>query len=130
MIQILALLVTSLLFGGMVLYAFGFAAFLFSTLPPDVAGRTIRAAFPHFYSFVFCTSLLAAGLVWPQNALSAAGLGVIALTTVPARQLLMPAINRATDDQQKTRFKWLHGASVAVTLIHIGLAGFVLMRFM
>lgn len=129
MTQIFALLTTSLLFGGMVLYAFGFAAFLFSALPPDLARRTIRAAFPHFYSFVFCMSLLAAALVWPQNTLSAVLLAIVALSTVPARQMLMPAINRATDAHQKSRFKWLHGASVAVTLIHIGLVGLVLVRF-
>lgn len=29
----IALLTTSLLFGGMLLYAFGFAAFVFKTLP-------------------------------------------------------------------------------------------------
>jgi hypothetical protein len=34
----LALLATALLFGGMVLYSFGFAAFLFSALPAEQAG--------------------------------------------------------------------------------------------
>ena len=43
-----ALLTTALLFGGMVLYSFGFAAFLFTALPPDVAGPSIRRAFPLF----------------------------------------------------------------------------------
>jgi hypothetical protein len=37
MIPPLALLTTALLFGGMVLYSFGFAAFRFTTLPADVA---------------------------------------------------------------------------------------------
>ena len=43
----MALLVTALLFGGTVLYAFGFAAFRFSALPAEIAGPTIRRAFPH-----------------------------------------------------------------------------------
>ena len=55
---------------------------------------------------------------------------LIALTTIPNRQILMPAINRATDAGAKTRFKWLHGASVLVTLAHIGLAGYALTRFL
>ena len=50
-----ALLVTALLFGGMVLYSFGFAAFVFSVLPMETAGPTIRRAFPHFYLFVIAT---------------------------------------------------------------------------
>ncbi len=45
-----ALLVTALLFGGIILYSFGFAAFIFSALPADLAGRTLRRAFPTFTS--------------------------------------------------------------------------------
>ncbi len=126
----LALLTTALLFGGMVLYSFGFAAALFAALPPDTAGRTIRRTFPHFYLFVLGCAALGAGLVWPFDPIAAGLLAVIAVTTVPNRQILMPAINRATDAGAKTRFKWLHGASVLVTLAHIGLAGYALARFL
>ena len=42
----------------MVLYSFGFAAFLFTALPAETAGLTIRLAFPHFYLFVFATAVL------------------------------------------------------------------------
>ncbi|MBC7497741.1 MAG: DUF4149 domain-containing protein, partial [Sphingomonadaceae bacterium] len=49
---IAGLLATALLFGGTVLYSFGFAAFLFNALPAETAGPTLRRAFPHFYSFV------------------------------------------------------------------------------
>jgi len=126
----LALLTTALLFGGMVLYSFGFAAVLFAALPPDTAGATIRRAFPHFYLFVLGCAALGAVLVWPYDPFAAGLLALIAVTTVPNRQILMPAINRATDTGAKTRFKWLHGASVLVTLAHIGLAGYALTRFL
>lgn len=125
----LALLTISLLFGGMVLFSFGFAAFLFSALPNDIARKAIRQAFPHFYLFVIAAALLAAGLIWPRDAVSAGLLGFIAVTTVPARQFLMPAINRATDGGAKARFNRLHAGSVVLTLLHIGLAGAVLTRF-
>jgi hypothetical protein len=126
----LALLTTALLFGGMVLYSFGFAAVLFAALPPDTAGATIRRAFPHFYLFVLGCAALGAALLWPHDRIAAGLLALIAVTTVPNRQILMPAINRATDAGAKTRFKWLHGASVLVTLAHIGLAGYALTRFL
>jgi hypothetical protein len=126
----LALLSTALLFGGMMLYSFGFAAVLFAALPPDTAGATIRRTFPHFYHFVLGCAALGAALVWPHDTLAAILLAVIAITTIPNRQILMPAINRATDTGAKTRFKWLHGASVLVTLAHIGLAGVALARFL
>jgi len=124
-----ALLLTATLFGGMVLYSFGFAAFLFTALPPDMAGPTIRRAFPHFYLFVLGASALGAALLWPHDPLAAGLLALIAVTTVPNRQVLMPAINRATDTGATSRFKWLHGLSVVVTLAHIALAGVVLARF-
>ena len=123
------LLVTALLFGGMVLFSFGFAAFLFSALPPAVAGQTLRRAFPHFYLFVLATAGLAAAMMWSHDSFAATLLAVIALTTWPSRQILMPAINAATDRGARARFKVLHGLSVLVTLAHIGLAGLVLARF-
>jgi hypothetical protein len=124
-----ALLLTATLFGGMVLYSFGFAAFLFTALPPDMAGPTIRRAFPHFYLFVLGCATLAAALLWPHDRLAAGLLALVAASTVPTRQVLMPAINHATDTGAKARFRWLHGLSVVITLGHIALAGVVLARF-
>jgi len=128
-VLIAALLVTALLFGGMMLYSFGFAAFLFNALPAEMAGPTLRRAFPHFYLFVTGTSALAAVLLYRPDPLAGGMMLVVAATTLPTRQLLMPAINRATDAGAKSQFKLLHGLSVVITLLHIGIAGFVLSRF-
>jgi len=124
----LALLVTALLFGGMTLYSFGFAAFVFNALPAKTAGPLIRRAFPLFYLFVLACSLTAALLLIPQDQLAAGIMIGIALSTVYARQSLMPAINAATDSGQTTRFKWLHGLSVAITLTQIVAAVVVMLR--
>ncbi len=126
MIFSLAVLSTSLLFGGMTLYSFGFAAFLFTALPAKTAGETLRRAFPWFYVFVIATSAAAAALWWPHNAVFASVMAAVAITTVPVRQFLMPAINRATDAGLRQRFKWLHGLSVLVTLGHIAATGWLL----
>lgn len=40
----------------------------------------------------------------------------------------MPMINAATDAKQKQRFSVLQGASLLLTLIHIGVAGYVVVR--
>jgi hypothetical protein len=129
MIVTLALLTTALLFGGMVLYAFGFAAFLFTALPANLAGPTIRRAFPHFYLFVIGVAALATALLWPQDRVAAGLMALVALTTLPTRQLLMPAINAATDAGRRRRFAVLHGLSVIVSLAHIAATGAVLARF-
>ncbi len=124
----IAVLMTALLFGGMTLYSFGFAAFLFTALPAPSAGATLRRAFPWFYLFVLATSTVAAMMWWSHDAAAAAVMAAVALTTVPLRQSLMPAINRATDAGDRQRFKWLHGASVVVTLAHIVATGWLLVR--
>jgi hypothetical protein len=126
MILSLAVLSSALLFGGMTLYSFGFAAFLFNALPAATAGAALRRAFPWFYLFVMVTAAAAALLWWPHNAGFAVLMAAVAVTTVPLRQVLMPAINRATDAGQRQRFKWLHGLSVLVTLGHIGATGWLL----
>lgn len=124
----LAVLSTALLFGGMTLYSFGFAAFLFKALPAKTAGEALRRAFPWFYAFVIATSAAAAVFWWPRDAVFAAVMAVVAVTTVPVRQILMPAINRATDAGLRQRFKWLHGLSVVVTLGHIAATGWLLSK--
>lgn len=124
----IALLVTALLFGGTVLYAFGFAAFVFNALPAETAGPLIRRAFPHFYLFVLGTSAFAAAVTAIRDPVSASLLAAIALTTLYARQVLMPQINAATDAGDKRRFKLLHSLSVLITLTHIAIAVAVILR--
>jgi len=123
-----SLLVVACLFGGMFLFSASFAAFLFKYLPPEDARMLIRKAFPPFYLFVIVASGVAMLLSWRDDSYSAAWMAFVLLTTVGARQILMPAINRATDLGHKKRFLWLHGFSVLLTLGHIVLAGVVLVH--
>ena len=112
----------------MFLFSGAFAAFLFRYLPPADARMLIRKAFPPFYLFVIALSGLAAGLSVVSDSFIAVWMVVVMLSTVAARQLLMPAINRATDLGNKKRFMWLHGFSVLLTLGHIVLAAVVLVH--
>lgn len=124
--EALATLTTALLFGGMTLFAFGFAALLFKVLPVEAARQVIRAAFPWFYLFVLVCAAAGAGLWWLRRTDAALVMLAIAITTIPTRQLLMPAINRATDAGNRRRFGVLHGLSVLITLAHIAAAAWVL----
>ena len=128
MLTITALLLTAFLFGGMMLYSFGFAAFLFSNLPAPEAGAILRKAFPVFYLWCIAVAVVAAGVLFFLDSTSALLMAVVAITTVPARQNLMPAINAATDAGDKNRFKVLHGASVLLGLAQIAAVAHVLTR--
>jgi len=127
-LTIAALLSTALLFGGMSLYSFGFAPMVFSALPADVAGGLLRRAFPHYYTFVFVTALVAALCLYAINPLSAALMAACALIAVLARQALMPAINAARDSGAKARFGQLHGLSVVLNFVQLAAIIAVLVR--
>lgn len=127
-LRMTTILVVALLFGGMFLFSGGFAAFLFRYLPPADARMLIRKAFPSFYLFVIASAGLATVLSLISDSFIAKWMAVVMLSAVAARQLLMPAINRATDLGHKKRFFWLHGFSVLLTLGHIILAAVVLVH--
>lgn len=99
MIEFAALLLVSTLFGGMMLYSFGFAPMVFSALPAEDAGRFIRAAFPWYYLFVIVTAGLGGAILLRSNSWSGALALSIAIIGVFARQVLMPGINTARDMQ-------------------------------
>lgn len=124
-----ALLTVALLFGGMLLFSIGFGAMVFKHLPPDQARPFIRQTFPYFYMFVLAASLVSALALLFVDYRAALAMLFIFATTLPTRQILMPAINVASDNQQKKRFKYLHTTSVVITLSHIVIAGVALCLF-
>ena len=128
MLTTAAVLLTAIVFGGMVLYSFGFAAFLFRYLPAEDAGSILRKAFPVFYVWCIAVALIAAVPLWFVDPLSAWLTITVALTTVPLRQLLMPAINSASDNKNRRRFNLLHGLSVLAALAQMAVLGYVLAR--
>lgn len=136
MIEFAALLLVSTLFGGMMLYSFGFAPMVFSALPAEDAGRFIRAVFPWYYLFVIATAGLGGAILLRSNARSGTLSLAIAVIAIFARQVLMPWINTARDMQlqgngeAKRRFSLLHGISVALNFVQLIAAGYVLYRFL
>ena len=117
-------LALALTWGGMTFFSAVLAPLVFSKLPQETAGAFIRQVFPRYYLAMGVTTLAALlcllpgigrGFGWPA-ALSALTL----LGFVFARQVLMPAINRARDARLAgdasagERFKRLHGVSVLI----------------
>lgn len=125
---ILALLLAATLFGGMVFFSFGFAPVLFAQLPMEKVRPLLRGTFPYYYAAIIALSSVSTAAAGIVDQLAGIGLAIICLTTVYARQILMGQINAATDADDQTRFKRLHGLSVVIQLVQIGIAGWVLIR--
>ena len=122
----ISLLLTAFLFGGMLLFSVGFGPLVLKNLEGSVARLFIRNTFPHFYLFVLASSFLAAVTVFVFAPFASLALLAIFFSTLPARQILMPAINAAADKGDRKKFKLLHALSVVITLAHIVIAGSVL----
>lgn len=123
----LAVLLSATLLGGMVFYSFGFAPVLFAQLPMEKVRPLLRGTFPYYYLVVIVASALAAAACWPVSQTASGLMGAICLSTLYARQILMPQINAATDRGDKRAFGRLHGLSVVIQLIQIGLAAWALL---
>ena len=102
------LLLTSFLFGGMLLFSVGFGALSFKFLEPAVVRSFIRRTFPYFYWNVLGISALVMLLSFTISKTAAALAFFIFLTTLPTSKILMPAINRASDLKQRRNFVLLH----------------------
>ena len=121
-----SLLLTAVLFGGMVFYSFGFAPVLFKLMPVADARPILRGTFPYYYLAIIGLSFIAALAAFFVSPVAAILIALIFASTVYARQLLMPKINQATDKDNKPLFKKLHGFSVVIQLIQILLSGWAL----
>ncbi|MEL6121109.1 MAG: DUF4149 domain-containing protein [Pseudomonadota bacterium] len=117
-----ALLMTAMLFGGMTFFSFGFAPVLFKQLPMDKVRPLLRGTFPYYYLAVIGMSAVATAAALAVSGRATIVLGVILIATIYARQILMPQINAATDRDDQPMFKRLHGLSVVIQIIQIGLA--------
>ena len=125
-LNILTLVLNAVLFGGMTFFSFGFAPVLFNQLPTAQVRPLLRGTFPYYYLIIIILSAVCAAVALKNSGFAAALLSVTCLSTVYARQILMPQINAATDRDDDTAFKRLHGLSVAIQLVQLGLAGWAL----
>jgi hypothetical protein len=136
LLEFAALLLVSTLFGGMMLYSFGFAPMVFRAMPAEEAGRFIRAVFPWYYLFVIAIAGLGGAILLLWDFVSGVLMIAIAAVAVYARQGLMPQINAAREarsqgvPEAKARFGRLHGISVALNFAQLIAAGYVLYRFL
>lgn len=121
--EIIVGLLNACLFGGMCFFSFGFAPVLFKQLPVADARPLLRGTFPYYYLVVIGLSGVTALVTLSQSLLAAVLVALIFVSTVVARQKLMPMINKASDTDDKSQFRKLHGLSVIIQLVQIVLSG-------
>ena len=124
--EYITLLLTSFLFGGMLLFSLGFGTLSFKLLGSPIARAFIRKTFPYFYGYVLVVSALIILFGINISNLTIALAFSIFITTIPASMFLMPAINKASYTKNKRNFVVLHTLSVLITLSHIIISAILL----
>lgn len=118
--SMLLLSVVSALAGSMLFFAATVAPTVFRALSPGDAGAFLRAFFPVYYLWGLVFATLAALLAATVDDYALAACALVAAMFGYARQILMPKINRARDDQAAAisgageRFRALHFRSVVI----------------
>tara|TARA_B100000676_G_scaffold254769_1_gene261252 strand:+ start:204 stop:599 length:396 start_codon:yes stop_codon:yes gene_type:complete len=115
----IALLLSSFLFGGMLLFSIGFGSLSFKFLDVAIARKFVRKTFPYFYGYVLCVSALTALFCLSVSSQTVVLAALVFFSTIPTTKVLMPAINKAADAKRKRSFVLLHTLSVSVTISHI-----------
>tara|TARA_Y100001935_G_scaffold77830_1_gene64993 strand:+ start:548 stop:943 length:396 start_codon:yes stop_codon:yes gene_type:complete len=115
----IALLLSSFLFGGMLLFSIGFGSLSFKFLDVAIARKFVRKTFPYFYGYVLCVSALTALFCLSVSSQTVVLAALVFFSTIPTTKVLMPAINKAADTKRKRSFVLLHTLSVSVTISHI-----------
>ena len=124
--EFISLLLVAFLFGGMLLFSLGFGTLAFKFLELATARQFIRKTFPFFYFYVFSVAIVASSILVFKNFDAFLLIFFIAITTIPAGLILMPAINLASENKLKRKFLLLHSLSVFITLAHIIVSGYAL----
>ena len=117
--EYIALLLSSFLFGGMLLFSIGFGSLSFKFLDVAIARKFVRKTFPYFYGYVLCVSALTALFCLSVSSQTVVLAALVFFSTIPTTKVLMPAINKAADTKRKRSFVLLHTLSVSVTISHI-----------
>ncbi len=115
----LSLFLVSAMIGIMVFFTIAVAPTVFKVLPQEWASRYVRNFFPKYYAFLGAVSIIASFLA--TNTFSMVLLVICAALFFISLWVLTPAINRASDQGEKKKFGILHGASVVVNFIQLGI---------
>ena len=112
------ILISGISAGVILFQSFVVASSIFKVLPEDNAGILLRNLFPKFFQFlaVLALAALILGLVYGLEFFPLVFLQLVNFIFFVVCYSLIPATNRARDEDNKKRFGILHTVSVLLTL--------------
>jgi len=113
------ILISGISAGVILFQSFVVASSIFKVLPEDNAGILLRNLFPKFFQFLAALTLaaLTIGLVYGLEFFPLVFMQLVNFIFFVVCYSLIPATNRARDEDNKKRFGILHTVSVLLTLL-------------
>ena len=113
------ILISGISAGVILFQSFVVASSIFKVLPEDNAGILLRNLFPKFFQFlaVLALAALILGLVYGLEFFPLVFMQLVNFIFFVVCYSLIPATNRARDEDNKKRFGILHTVSVLLTLL-------------
>ena len=107
--------------GMMIFFSFVLAPMIFKILDAENAGKFVRKIFPYYYFVNLVFLLIAIILFFVISSISIKFYITLALAIsfIFAQFILMPLINKLKDNNEEKKFKYAHGASVAINFIQM-----------
>ena len=113
------ILISGISAGVILFQSFVVASSIFKVLPEDNAGILLRNLFPKFFQFLAALALsaLVIGLVYGLEFFPLVFMQLVNFIFFVVCYSLIPATNRARDEDNKKTFGMLHTVSVLLTLL-------------
>ena len=113
------ILISGISAGVILFQSFVVASSIFKVLPEDNAGILLRNLFPKFFLFLAALALaaLATGLIYRLEFFPLVFMQLVNFIFFVICYSLIPATNKARDEDNKKTFGMLHTVSVLLTLL-------------
>ena len=113
------ILISGISAGVILFQSFVVASSIFKVLPEDNAGMLLRNLFPKFFLFLAALALaaLATGLIYRLEFFPLVFMQFVNFIFFVICYSLIPATNKARDEDNKKTFGMLHTVSVLLTLL-------------
>ena len=119
------ILLSSLL-GSMIFFSVIVAPNVFVTLDSKNSRKFIRSIFPKLYLWGLAISFVCCLILYKYSLKLFVLCSVIFLGFLISKQILVPSINQASDNNKKKKFRLLHNLSVIIFITQILLIIFIL----
>lgn len=122
--NLLSLYLVSGMLGIMLFFTITVAPTVFKVLPQEWSSKYVRAFFPKYYVFMGIFSFVSAFL--NETQIHTYLLIFCTILFLISLFILLPAINRSSDNQNRKYFALLHGATVIINFIQFGIFIYIL----